>query len=143
MRKTGLDDLLHSQKIGGKRAATKGDQRRIDIRRRAEDGPRDRVKAGALGGELDEDRHRAVGLRAGPREEAVRDLALDHDRPRLDAREPVQALDDERRRHVVRQVGDKLAGLGSERGQVGAQRVAEDEIDVRPVAQPIGEVGLE
>ena len=101
------------------------------------------MEARALGCELHEHRDRAVGLRAGPREQAVRDLALDHDRPVADARQSVQALHDQRRRDVVRQVRDELRRGGLERGEIEAERVAEHEIDVLATAKALGEMWLE
>ena len=61
----------------------------------------------------------------------------------LDARQPVEALDDQRRRDVVRQVRDELRRRGLERGEVEAQRVAEYEIDVLTTAKALGEMWLE
>ena len=53
-------------------------------------------------------RDRAVVLRPRPGEEAVGDLALDHDAPALDGRARGEALDDEWGGDVVRQIGDEL-----------------------------------
>ena len=61
----------------------------------------------------------------------------------LDVREPVKALDDERRRDAVRQVGDELARRWVERGEVDLQCIAEEHIDVLPAGEPVGEVRLE
>ena len=66
--------------------------------------------AGSRGDELHEHGHGAVGLGGGTGEESIRDLALHHDAPELDLREPVEALDDDRRRDVVREIRDELAG---------------------------------
>ena len=83
------------------------------------------MEAGALGRELDQDRDGAVGLRAGLGEEAVGDLALHHHAPRLEiGREAIEALDDERRGDVVRQVRDELVGRRLERASVERERVA-------------------
>src|SRR5437764_608562 len=89
-RGDGSPDLCERRR---QRAAAKRDERRVDVRLRSEDRPRDRVKAGALGRELHEHGDRAIGLRRGPGKETVGDLALDHHAPELDAREAVEAFD--------------------------------------------------
>ena len=81
------------------------------------------MEAGALGGELDEHRDGAVGLRARLCEEAVRDLALHHHAPVLDLVEH-EALGHDRRGDVVRQVGDELVRPRFERRDVEVKRVA-------------------
>ena len=81
------------------------------------------MESRALGGELDEHRDRAVRLRARGREQAVGDLALHHHAPALDVRQPVEALDEERRRDVVRQVCDELRRVACKRaGRAAARR---------------------
>ena len=100
------------------------DERGVDVRPRPEDLARDRMEAGALGRELDEHRHRAVRLRPRRGEEAVGDLALHHHAPALDGRQAVEALDDDRRRDVVRQVRDELRRRRLERAEVERERVA-------------------
>ena len=87
------------------------------------------MEAGPLGGQLDEHRDRAVRLRPRCGEEAVGDLALNHHAPELDARQAVEALDDERRRDVVGQVRDELVRRRLELGEVERERVAEVELD--------------
>ena len=89
------------------------------------------MEARALADELHEHRDGAVRLRARLREEAVGDLALHHHAPELDLRQAVEALDEERRRDVVRQVRDELRRVRCERGEIELQRVAEVELDVR------------
>ena len=101
------------------------------------------MEARPLGGELDEHRHGAVRLRARLGEEPVGDLALHHHRPELDARQPVEALDDERRRDVVREIGDELPWCRLECREVDAKRVTEVKLDVVPPREPLGEVRLE
>ena len=71
----------------------------------------------------------------GDGEEAVGDLALHHHAPELDRREAVEALDDERRRDVVRQVRDELAGRRLERREVERECVAPVERRPRDVAE--------
>ena len=113
------------------RSPPEGDERRVDVRRRPEARPRDRVEARSLGGELQDDRDRAVVLRPRPGEEAVGDLALDHHAPALDGRARGEALDDERGGDVVGQVGDELRRRRVERRGQEVKRVSEDELDVR------------
>ena len=118
----------------GKLPPAKGDERRVDVRRRSEHRPGDRVEAGPLRRELEQDGDGAVRLRPRHGEEAVGDLALHHHAPLLERRQAVERLDDDRRRDVVGQVRDELARGGVERGEVELQRVAEDEVDVRASA---------
>ena len=88
------------------------------------------MEAGPLGRELDEHRDRAVALRPRLGEEAVGDLALHHHAPELDRGQPVEALDDERRGDLVRQVRDELRRRRVELVERERQRVPEDELDV-------------
>src|SRR4029079_7351281 len=55
------------------------------------------------------------------------DLPLDHHAPEPDVRQAVKALDHERRRDVVRQVGHELRRVLRE---VELERVPEDDVDV-------------
>ncbi len=89
------------------------------------------MEAGALADELHEHRDGAVRLRRGNGEQPVGDLALHHHAPAVDRRQPVEALDEQRRRDVVRQVRDELRRVRRERGEVEPERVAEVERDVR------------
>jgi hypothetical protein len=91
---------------------------------------RDRMEPAALRDELEHDRDRAVVLRPGRREEAVRDLPLHHHTPELDRRQRREALHHDRRGPVVRQVGDELRRRGSEVRAEEVERVAEDQLDV-------------
>ena len=93
------------------------------------------MEPGSLGRELQQDGDRAVRLRAGHGEEAVSDFALHHHAPRADAGQPVEALDDDRRRDVVRQIRDELSGCRVERGEVECERVAPVEVGARHVAE--------
>jgi hypothetical protein len=95
------------------------------------------VEAAALGHQLDQDRDSAVGLRRRPREETVRDLALHHHTPELDLREVVQALCDQRRSDVVREVRDELRRAGCSVREIELECVAEAELDVRPPGQAL------
>ncbi len=88
------------------------------------------MEARSLAHELHEHRDGAVGLRARQREEAVGDLALHHHAPGVDQRQAVEALDDERRGDVVRQVRDELRRVGSERREIELERVTEVDLDV-------------
>ncbi len=143
VREPGLDHLLHVRVVRGELAAPERDERGVDVRGRTKDGAGDRMEAGALGGQLDEDGDGPVRLRPGAREEPVGDLALDHDRPELEARQPVEALDDQRRGDVVRKVRDELPRCRTQCREVGAHGIAEGELDVRPFAEAVGEVRLE
>ena len=67
VRERGLDDPLDVRIRLRQSGAPKRDESGVDIRLRAEDGPRDGMEAGPLGGELDEHRDGAVGLRARAR----------------------------------------------------------------------------
>ena len=62
VRERPFDNALELGESDGKRAAAEREQRRVDIRLRPEDGPRDGVEPGSLGGELDEHRDGAVRL---------------------------------------------------------------------------------
>src|ERR687887_632977 len=139
VREGSRDDPLHAREILGVSLAAKGDERRVHVRARPEDRPRHGMEAGSLGGELDEHRDRAVGLRRRLGEEAVGDLTLDHHAPKLQAGEAVEALDDERSRDVVRQVRDELRWRRLEAPEVEAERVGDLELDVRPVSEPLRE----
>jgi hypothetical protein len=123
--------------VGRELAAPKRDERGFDIGGRTKDAARDGVETRALRGQLDEDGDRPIRLRPGAREEPVGDLALNHDRPELDARQLVQALDHQRRSDVVRKVRDELLRRRTQCREIGAHRVAEDELDVRAVAEPL------
>src|SRR2546425_4831824 len=90
--------------------------------------------------ELYEDGHRAVVLRRGLREEPVRNFPLNHHAPELELREAVEALDDQRRRDVVREIRDELARVWRNRGQIKREGVAEVELDVRPAGESFAEL---
>ncbi len=98
------------------------------------------MEAGSLGGELDEDGDGAVGLRPRGGEEAVGDLSLNHHRPLRDRREPVEALDDDRRRHVVGQVRNELGRRGLEIAGIERDRVDEADVDVGSLAEAVLQV---
>ena len=85
------------------------------------------MEARPLGCELHEHRHRAVVLRRRCGEEAVRDLALHHHAPEPHVRQAVEALDDDRRSDVVRQVGHELRRVLR---QLEVERVAVGDLDV-------------
>src|ERR1051326_5094478 len=55
VREGGRDDLPYAAEVRRELPAPERDERRVDVRLRPEDRPRDRVEAGALGRELDED----------------------------------------------------------------------------------------
>jgi hypothetical protein len=136
VRERRLDDLLEPRpRLRQRPAPAEGDERRVDVRPRAEDLARDRVEAGAFGRQLHEHGDRAVGLRGRRGEEAVGDLALHHHAPELDGRQAGEALGHERSRDVVRQVGDELVRRRLERGEVERERVAEVEPDVVGLGQ--------
>ena len=78
----------------------------------------------AGGRELDQDGDGPVGLGRGNGEEAVGDFALHHHAPVLDARQPVEALGDDGRRDVVREVGDELRRRRLEAREIEPERVA-------------------
>ena len=127
MAERSADELLHAAVVGRQLRAPERDERRIDVRLRPEDGAGHCVEARALGGELDEHRHRAVLLRPGLREEPVGHLPLHHHAPEPDVRQAVDALDDERRRDVVREVRNELRRVLRE---LDPERVPEDDLDV-------------
>ena len=129
MRERRTDDLFDAGVVLRQADPAERDEGGVDVRRRAEDGARNGMEAGSLRDELDEHRHRAVRLRARRREQAVCDLALHHHAPELDLRQAVEALDEERRRDVVRQVGNELRRVRRERPQVELERVAEVQLD--------------
>src|SRR4051812_6147580 len=104
--------------------APKCDDCGLDVRRRPEDGPREGMQPCPLRRQLNEHRDRAIGFGGRHREEAVGDLALHHHAPQPDGGQAVQALGDDGRRDVVRQVRDELGGCRVERRQVEAKRVA-------------------
>ena len=95
------------------RRALERDESGVDARPRTEHRRRHGVESDLPRAELNEDRDGAVRLRSRQREEAIGDLALHHDAPALERRCMLQSLDDERRRDVVREVGDELRGRGS------------------------------
>ena len=64
VRERGRDDLLHAAVVRRQLRPPEGDERRVDVRLRPEDGAGDRVEPGSLGGELDEHRDGAVRLRS-------------------------------------------------------------------------------
>ena len=99
----------------GRRDPTEGDERRVDVRPRPEHLARDRVEAGALGGELNEDRDRSVRLRRRVGEEAVGDLALHHHAPGAELVER-EALDDD--------AGSRCCRAGSRRASSAAARMS-------------------
>jgi hypothetical protein len=137
-----LDDALHSRRDAGLTAA-KRDQRRVDVRAGPEHLARDGVEACALRDELHENRDGAVRFRAGLREEAVGDLALHHHAPRADRRRAVEALDDEGRRDVVRQVRDELGRRRRERRRVERERILPVERRSLDPLQPWLEAAIE
>ena len=101
------------------------------------------MEADTLGHELHEDRDGAIGLRRRDGKESVGDLALHHHAPARDARKAGEALDDDRRRDVVREVGDELRRAGRDRREVERKRVAEDDADVRDRAEALAQLRLE
>ena len=101
------------------------------------------MKAGPLRDELDQHRHRSVCLRRRLREEAIRHLSLHHHAPELDLRQAVEALHDQGRRNVVRQVGHELVRAGRDLGEVELQRVAEVQLDVGAPRQTLFELRRE
>ena len=137
VRERRLDEPLDA---GGSRARC-GGRRRAPSRRSAAAG-RPRARPGgsrcarSRAGRAPR-RRRTPSSRRG--EEAVGDLALHHHAPALDGGQPVEALDDDRRRDVVRQVRDELARRGLERREVERERVAPVQLGVREASQ----LGLE
>jgi hypothetical protein len=101
------------------------------------------MEARALGRQLDEHGDRAVALRPRHREEAVRDLPLNHHAPVLDRGQPVQAFRDQRCGDLVRQVGDELSRRRVERLEWKREGVPEDKLDVFAAHQRIAQVRLE
>src|SRR6266545_854953 len=134
---------LHARVVRRQPDAAEGDECGVDARARSKDVGWHRMKPRALRDELDEHRHGAVGLRRGPGEEAVRDFALDHHAPELDAGQAVEALDHDRRGDVVGQIGNELPWSGAELREVERERVAEAELDVAAAAQLFLEPGLQ
>ena len=65
---------------------------------------------------------------------------MHHHAPRLDLRQRVETLDDDRRRNVVRKVCHELARVGSERRKVERQRVAIVQFDVGSAGKPFFQV---
>src|SRR3954454_10343444 len=138
-----FDDAFHFGVIVRHPGAPERDERGVDIRPRPEDGARNGMEADALGHELHEDRDGAIGLRRRDGKESVGDLALHHHAPARDARKAGEALDDDRRRDVVREVGDELRRAGRDRREVERKRVAEDDADVRDRAEALAQLRLE
>src|SRR5438034_5903711 len=101
------------------------------------------MESGALRDELDQHRDRAVRLRRGRGEEAVRHLALHHHAPQLQVGQAVEAFGDKRGRDVVRQVGDELRRTGRRLAKVEPQRVAEPELDVRAAGDTLHQLRTE
>ena len=111
-------------KSGGSARAPERDERRVDVGRRPKDGARDGMESRSRGGELDQDGDGSVRLRRRNGEEAVCNLALHHHAPVLDARKPVEALGDDGRGDVVREVRDELRRrrVEARRDRAGAHR---------------------
>ena len=108
-----------AMRFAGQRRAARNqlDQRRRHLGRRHERGRRDVEQDARLGAPAGQHRQPAVGLRAGRRGDAFRDLALEHQhqpvepgRPRLGG----QPGDQQRGRDVVGQVGDDARGAAAE-----------------------------
>src|SRR5262245_48649348 len=97
----------------------------------------------ALGDELDQHRHGAVRLRRRLGEEAFGDLALHHHAPKLEFGKAVEALYHERRRDVVREVGDELRRARRRLAEIELQRVAEAELDVWAAGDLLDQLGPE
>ena len=87
-----LDDAADVGEVARKRDPSERHERRIDVRRRPEDGPRDGVKPGSRGCELDQHRDGAVRLRRRHGEEAIGNLPLHHHAPQVDRRQALEAL---------------------------------------------------
>ena len=143
MREGGLDDRSH---LGDRRdrRALERDESRLDPR--TADGTRSAgpgAKPTLRARELDEDGDGAVRLRPRLGEEPIRDLALHHHAPAAQRLDVLERLDDERRRDVVREVGDELRRRGTQRADVDRERVTPHEIDVRPLAEGVAKRGLE
>src|SRR6266849_511474 len=101
------------------------------------------MEAGPLSDKLHEDGVCAVSLGRGNGEESIGDLALHHHGPELDPRQAVEALGDQRRRDVVRQVGHELRRARRGLRQVELHGIAEAQLDVRSACQPLGELRRE
>jgi hypothetical protein len=101
------------------------------------------MKSGPLGHELNQHRDGPVCLRRRHREEAVRDFALHHHAPEIDVWQAVEALDDQRRRDVVRQIRDELSRSRRRLGEIEPQSVAETQLHVRPAGEALGQLRAE
>src|SRR5438132_665911 len=121
------DNLLDVAEVSRKLLPSKRDKRGIDVRRRLEDPPGDGMESGALGGELDEHRDGAVVLCPRTGKEAVGNLALNHHAPEPNVRQSIEALDDQRRGDVVREVRHELRRVLR---QLELEGVAESYVDV-------------
>ena len=116
--------------VGRRPGAAERDEGGLDVRPWPEDLAGDRVEPRALGRELDEHRDGAVRLRPRDCEEAIGDLALHHHAPAFELIER-EALGDQRRGDVVRQVRDELVRRRLERRDVELQGVAPVDVDAR------------
>ncbi len=101
------------------------------------------MEAGLPRAELNENGDGAVRLRSRRREESIRNLALHHHAPRPKRRRVLERLDDERRRDVVREIGDELRGCWRELVDIDRERVVPDQRDVRPLAERFAQDRLE
>ena len=101
------------------------------------------MEACLLRRQLDQHRYRAVRLGRRPREEPVRDLALHHHAPEVDARKAVEALHHDWRRDLVGEVRDELGRGRVEVRQIDSECIAEDDVHVVPTLEPFRQVRLE
>src|SRR5829696_8966998 len=144
MCKGTLDEPLQSPVLGAPGAPSlERDQGGVHVRRRTEDGPRDRMRARPDRRQPNE--HRDAAVAPGPRlgEESVGDLALHHHAPALHQRQPVQGLDHDGRRHLVREIRNELCGRRLESREREYERVPENEIYVLVPGDRVPEVRLE
>src|SRR4051794_32257794 len=133
MAERALDDTFHPRRRA-RRDPVERDERRVDVRPRAENLTRDRMRSRSLRRELNEHGHRAVGLCGRRREEPVGDLPLHHHAPVLQLLHG-QALGDDRRRDVVRQVRHELPRRRIERRDVEPHRVTPVHLGVRDAVE--------
>ena len=101
------------------------------------------MEACSLGDELHEDGDRAVGLRRRFGEESVGDLSLHHHTPKVDLRQTVEALGDQRRRDVVGKVRNELCRVRGSRSEIDLQRIGEPELDIRPAREAFDQLRTE
>src|SRR6476659_2286150 len=137
MGERAFDHSFDATEVVRQTGAAEGDERRVDVRPRPKHSWRHGMESRSLRHQLHQDGDRAVRLGRGLCEKAIGDLALHHHGPELDPGQTVEALCDQRRGDVVREVRHELGRAWRYLGQIELHGIADTQLDVRPACQTL------